>query len=429
MKKSYLVSLALILSLILIVNGCGKLANSSVGRFVKKNQVAVAAGTAAVGLLLFLSGGGGGGSATTTTTSTTTTTTTTSTTTTLPTYLISGTVNFATTDDGIRGGAVITLEAASSVVITTTNAAVSDGTYSFGNVDPGNYSLLISKSGWTISSIEVVVTAESRTDQDFTANPDGWTIQNIGGGITLETITVDTIEAIAYAAGVDGVDPIVLSSPTGSSAWSEALTSYNSAESIVKIYFTLTGRHKILTIFDRVVMAFVSFSPYDTLTPAAMLTSEAITDLDFISGTATYEVVTETGRLLHCDDLTNWSDITPTGKSINGVDMIATTIRFAVGDDGYIATKFAGSAWFSYSGLLKTTDNLREIAISINFGSDFFAIIVSDNGSIFTSTGLITWDQVLSGLPYALRGIYAANTTNLSGAYVVGENGLIMKKD
>jgi len=230
------------MSLVLVVgtiSGCGKLAASPLGQFVMANKLAVAAGTVVVGALALSSSGGGSAVTTTTTTTssttttggggTTTTTTTTSTTTTTMNHSISGTVNFATTSDGIKGGAVISLTSAETVVATTA-ADVDDGTYAFSSVAAGSYDLSASKEGWTIPSITVEILSEDQANSDFAANPTGWTIQIVDSE-TWETAT--SLEGKVYVAGTG---PVVWKSIDEGSSWEVAITDSNSAESIVKMF-------------------------------------------------------------------------------------------------------------------------------------------------------------------------------------------------
>ena len=141
------------------------------------------------GLAALLNNCGGSGTVTTTTTTTTTS---------FPTgnLTLSGGINFANTNDGLRGGVAVTLSTANASISTTTG---SSGTYAFNNIAAGTYTLSATKLGWTITGESVTLTT-SNAAKSLPAYPTFWEILRVGDGKTLNSIAFSPISKPSFSA-------------------------------------------------------------------------------------------------------------------------------------------------------------------------------------------------------------------------------------
>ncbi|MFC1637614.1 hypothetical protein ACFL1W_01200, partial [Candidatus Margulisiibacteriota bacterium] len=362
----------------------------------------------------------------TTTTTTATITTTTTTTTTIPSFSISGTVNFVTTSDGIRGGVDITVTE-SSAVVDSTSAEATSGTYEVSGLDAGTYTLIASKDGWTIPTIEVVISSADLSDQDLTAEPTSWEVLRVGGGEVLkDACSMEVLQAFrgdmfAIGSGSSVLLSAEAAAPTSWSAWPSPTT-----EALVE---TREWADSWLYVIDRLATAYRNNS--SGWTSIGAFTNEAVAALD-LGTNFTWEAVTEAGKLIRSEDQgVSYTDISPSGKFVRDVRLLdgEDDECVAVGDGGYVGHRYSDS-WLNRTSDI--TEDLTGIEIW-DIGGSEKTMVVSTNGTIYvtTDTKFEHFTADLSGIPYALNGVRGMDMKHAvfpSGAVVVGNNGLIMRR-
>jgi len=373
------------------------------------------------------------GGTTTTTSGGTTTTTTSTTTTTLPS--ISGQVLFHTSSAGVKGGVDISLTQTGTLIAAATADAV-NGTYTLLDIPAGTYTIVASKDGWTIPSLTATVAAAALTNQNFTAEVTNWDVKNLGGlpgnvgaNANLVSSIILTGNGKIYIVGGDGSNSVILYSglPVTGETWTAA-SGNPTSESLVGVgLFTPTS----LGICDRLGNLFFgtaetsvwNFSKNVSTEPISFYATNAISGL-------TWETVTESGKVVLTSKAAAY-DITPSG--VNPIKALYTNVNigYVAGSNGAlrksagsIITNPAAIIWNS-QGNIVTSDDLSAFAI---FGSA--SIVGSNQGSIWTSSDTAaTYSMEASGIPYSILGSRIPTLNSLTGAYVFGSNGLIMKRN
>jgi hypothetical protein len=310
-------------------------------------------------------------------------------------------------------------------VVDSTTANTASGTYEVSGLDPGTYTVIASKDGWTIADIEVVVSSADKTGQNFSAEPTSWEVLRVGGGQILKSVC--SIEALAAYRGemfaVGSGSSVLLSAeastPTSWSTWPSP-----TPEALID---TREWANNWLYVVDRLAAAYRNNG--GGWIPIGTFTNEAIVALD-IGTNSTWEVVTETGKLVRTEDQgASYTDISPSGKFVRNVHLLDNELdtRVAVGNGGYVGRRHSGGSWVTC--ISDITEDLTGIEIW-DIGSEK-TMVVSSNGSIYVTTDSkfqhFTVD--LSGVPYSLNSVRGTDFKHAVfpiGALVVGDNGLIM---
>ncbi len=363
----------------------------------------------------------------TTITTATTSTSTSTTTTTVPSYSIFGGVKFVATSDGIKGGVDI-LVTASPTLVATTSADPNSGAYEVSGLSPGTYTLIASKDGWTIPSIIVEATSASQQNQDFSAEPSGWEVLRVGGGETLTYVssmsTSGNLPGTMFAAGGGSSTLLGAGFPYTYTNWSD-VPSNPTTDAL--IYVRDWGTEGI-GIIDRAANVYVSTDEAASFVYSFTITNETLAALE-LYGAGTAEAVTESGKLIRIEEgLAGYSDF-PTLPAGHYNDVVSDGTIIEVAGNGGIC-KISADGGSNWSDIGNISDQTTEDLMAINLWGTY-GIITTSNGSIFiTSSSGESWNQDLSGVPYPLNGIFKAPImpSNLSGMFVVGGNGLIMRR-
>jgi hypothetical protein len=358
------------------------------------------------------------------------------TTTTLPSPSISGTVNFATTSDGVKGGVDI-MVTASPTVIATTSADANTGTFEVSDLDPGTYTLIASKDGWTIPNVVVTLESSALADQDFTANPTEWDVSFISGNPDLNKVASEELSGnnIVIIGKVTGAS--YYQSTNGGGTWNSGQATTD-ADSMLDVFLPSPNNIFFFCGSGLIRNSSNNGSSWNVM---GILTIDApsVYTKDFAStGNPTSENVGTNGKLYHTDDGSNFIKPgidEPGFNAVTGWRDSSNIIRkVAVGEAGKIRY-YDGSGW-----------NNQDCPAPVIF-QDVDAGEWSGEQRYVTMPGYLTTDSqgviigiwpesttggnvILAGVPYKLNGIWSpsgANDTNHSGVIVVGDNGLILK--
>lgn len=372
---------------------------------------------------------------TTTTSSTTTTggpttTTSTSTTTTTTLFSISGKIGFATTSDGIKGGVELYLTASPTVIATTT-ANATDGTYSFTGLEPGTYTVVASKAGWTISDESSTISSANVT-RNLAAYPTSWEVLRVGGGESLKDIcSSESVSAFAGTLFAVGGSSSVMLTAEASDPTNWMSTSSPTTDALVEIYDGPGGNNLIIYSYA----AGLYTNNGGGWVFVATATSESVVAMDQATS-RTAEAVTATGKLLRTEDqLVTLIDISPAGAFVRDVRILDNDEDkcVAVGNSGVVGDRYdsgSGSTWHNRTSDI--TEDLTGIEVWGSSGSEK-TMVVSSGGNIYVTedTKFEHFTVDLGGVPYSLNGVRGTDMKHAvfpSGAVVVGDNGLILRR-
>ncbi|MEA3493122.1 MAG: carboxypeptidase-like regulatory domain-containing protein [Candidatus Margulisiibacteriota bacterium] len=356
------------------------------------------------------------------------------TTTTIPSLSISGTVNFATTSDGIKGGVDVSVTA-SPTVIATASADANTGTYEVSGLSPGTYTLIASKDGWSIPNMLVTVESAGLTDRNFTANPTNWDVSFISGNPDLNKVASEEISGNNIVIIGKGAGASYYQSTDGGGTWNSGQATTD-ADSMLDVFLPAPDSIYFFCGSGLVRESSDNGSSWGAI---GYITVEApsIYTKDFAStGNPTSENVGTNGKLYHADD---GFTFTEAGDNVTGFNAVAAWVysgsiyRVAVGDSGKLRY-YDGSNWNikDYSGAVNFQDvhegeswaaGERYVTVAGCSAADSQGVIFGMWPS--TSSGNI----ILQGVPYSLNGIWSPSTaidTSHAGVIVVGDNGLIL---
>lgn len=353
-------------------------------------------------------------------------------------YMVSvaGTVEFANTSLPMKGGPVVYYAAVSdpSTKLGTTAASTVDGTYSLDNVPSGDYQVGIENAtGWNATYEGISIpSAGADVDLDIDLYPSNFDILRIGS----ENLNaVGSFGANRYVVG-EGSSGLILRS-TNDVDWVEL--PYDRPLTDEALVFIFENNVNGTTVVDG------SGSLYNSKTPEVYAEWQFLGDatdetvVDFLSQDVFY-FVTGTGKLLESPiGPLDFTDITPPGQFINAVEIarpVSTYEALICGDNGYVAQiDYQGNIVKDLRGNLPASENL--MAVASNYGNDpvnLYAVICSSGAIYKSEDGGITWNKVISGIPAALNdtwmfyGLLPGQDFSDIGMYVVGSNGLIMRK-
>ena len=353
---------------------------------------------------------------------------------------VSGTVYFAGSTIPMENRMVIAYAtAATPNTFIATTAADATGQYQFSALEPGNYIVgaPYATGGWAGTNEAFTVTG-SDVVVDLNLYPTSWEVLRVQTGENL--VYIASMESAGnnpgtlYACG--NGSSILIKSSAPYTTWT-SVTSNPTIEPLILINdFGGMG----IGLVNNQAGIFISNTQDASWAFYGDITNEVIADISFW-GEGTGEVVTESGNLFRVGNLVSPPPIyssypnLPAGK-YNGVHVgsnIGTTIE-VVGDSGIAKiSSDTGNSWSDIGDLSSlTSEDLRAIDYWGNYEHVGYGVVTSAQGSIFVSTDFCaTWTQELTDVPCAINGAYiygAWGNLNLGGIYVVGENGLIMRR-
>lgn len=350
---------------------------------------------------------------------------------------VSGTVYFANSTIPMKNGLSVYYANVYDPATKLGSVAASavDGSYTIEKVEAGDYYVGIEGvDGWS-STREAVNVPDLNSDvtHDVNLNPESFDVLRTGS----ETLTaVISFGANRYAAGAGSA---VLYRSSDDSTWEKLPNSGSfTTNPLVWLNFSV-GK---IGVMDNTSVAYASATPEIAsewhIQPSGFYTEEAI--VDFLMMDAGY-VVTESGRLMSTLGGTPlvWTDITPAGQHINAIDRaqpVSTYEALICGDNGYVVQiDYNGNIVKDLRGDLSSTENLMGVASNLGNVPVTIYSVVSESGAVFkTEDSGTTWQEVISGVPCSLNdlamfyGILPGQDFRDLWMYVVGDNGLIMRK-
>jgi hypothetical protein len=350
-----------------------------------------------------------------------------------------GTVHFANTSLTMKNGMEVYYASVldPSTKIGTAAASIADGTYALSGIEPGNYYVgITAANGWAATSAVVsIADKDSEANIDINLYSEDFDVLRTGS----ETLTaVISFGANRYAAGAGSA---ALYRSSDDSVWEKLPNNGSFTTNPLVWLFYSSG---MLSVMDNTSVSYASATPEIAsewhLQPSGFYTEEAIVDF-FIDIDDVGYVVTESGRLMITlgGSPLVWTDITPAGQHINAIDMarsVSTYEALICGDNGYVAQiDYEGNIVKDLRGDLSPAENLMGVASNlVNTPVSIYAVVSESGAVIKTEDGGVTWQNVISGVPCSLNDL-AMFYYILPGQdfrdiwmYVVGSNGLIMRK-
>jgi photosystem II stability/assembly factor-like uncharacterized protein len=145
----------------------------------------------------------------------------------------------------------------------------------------------------------------------------------------------------------------------------------------------------------------------------------AIDGLSCASASVCYAAVFNGGILATTDSGAHWNaQATPT-QGWRGISCPSTTVCFAVGDHGMLATTNGGTTWTDETPA-GNTDTFPDVSCS----TTTTCVAVAYNGAIFGTSNGTTWTAQTSGTTTQLTGVSCAGATT---CFAVGNQGLIIE--
>lgn len=350
---------------------------------------------------------------------------------------ISGTVYFAGTTLPMENGPEVYYTDVNdpATVLGSVAASVVDGSYTIGNVETGDYFVGIEGvDGWS-STREAVNVPNLNSDITHHVNifPDSFDVLRVGS----ETLNaVSSYGATRYVAGEGSA--LLLRSADDITWTNLPLDGTFTNDPLI---WVAAGATEVRVITNRALI-YSSETPEAVaqwkLEPGGGYTEEAV--VDFLAFDVFY-IVTESGKLMQTfgGSPTVWTDITPPGQHINAVERaqpVSTYEVLIVGDNGYVAQlDYNGNLVLDLRGDLNSNENLQAVASNIGNVPVSIYAVVAESGSVYKSEDSgSTWQTVLANAPCEFNDLWMyvrilpGQDFRDLGMYIVGNNGLIMRK-